>query len=453
MSSEPRVSDQVDVVVIGAGLSGLVAARRLQPRRARVCVVEARDRPGGRTWFAVCGDGQRIERGGELVAPHMTPLVELAAEYRLGLEPFTGEGSSVRMFGGERLVEDFPLASDSAAMEAYAAATADLDRLAKMVPVEAPWSAERAAEWDSMTLQTWISAYVKNNAARAAMAAELDYTGAAYGELSFLFALWLIHSMGGWEQWGISATHRISGGTSVLVEALVKDIGDQLILGEPVRQIAHSDAGVTVYTDSHAISAATAVIALAPRLAAAIQFDPPLPPARQRLQERYLMGHGIKFVARYEERWWLDAGLSGLGLGGGPVSILMDATAAEASGGTLLGFVVVTSKVAAEHGDALADEQSGCATFVSQIADYLGPGPEPIEVHMFDWARDPWSAGCAVSVPPGVLSTVGSTLRVPIGRLIWAGAETGLPQIDWLNGAVSAGERAAVEALEIVGLR
>ena len=85
------------------------------------------------------------------------------------------------------------------------------------------------------------------------------------------------------------------------------------------------------------------------------------------------MGHGIKFVARYEERWWLDAGLSGLGLGGGPVSILMDATVADASGGTLLGFVVVTSKVAAEHGDALADEQSGCAAFVSQIADYLGP--------------------------------------------------------------------------------
>jgi monoamine oxidase len=74
-----------EVIVVGAGLAGLHAARRLHRAGVAVTVLEARDRAGGRTWSQALRSGAVIERGGELIAPGADVLRGLAAE--LGLEP------------------------------------------------------------------------------------------------------------------------------------------------------------------------------------------------------------------------------------------------------------------------------------------------------------------------------------------------------------------------------
>jgi len=89
---------------------------------------------------------------------------------------------------------------------------------------------------------------------------------------------------------------------------------------------------------------------------------------------------------------------------------------------------------------------------MGQAGQYLGPqASHAREVHVFNWMSDPWAMGAAVALPPGVLSTVGWALREPVGQIYWAGVETGLPQYDWLRGAVAAGERAAGEILALEG--
>jgi monoamine oxidase len=232
---------------------------------------------------------------------------------------------------------------------------------------------------------------------------------------------------------------------------MAQPLEDRIFLQAPVRRVEHGSDGIAVVTDRGTIRGQALIAALAPALCARIDWQPALPPARDRLQSRYAMGHGIKFVALYERQWWHDAGLLGLGVSQEPLWVAVDATGPDDDGARLVGFSAVTGPDMGRWGDLFADEAAAKRMFVEQVAHYFGPGPEPSELHLFDWSGDAWSLGCAAGLGPGTLSTVGPTLRAPIGPMVWAGAETGTPQNDWMEAAVSAGQRAAEEALARIG--
>ena len=75
------------VIVIGAGLAGLTAARELEREQARVTVLEARDRVGGRvhTVRGIFEDGQHGEAGADLIEGQQSYVLELARS--VGLKP------------------------------------------------------------------------------------------------------------------------------------------------------------------------------------------------------------------------------------------------------------------------------------------------------------------------------------------------------------------------------
>src|SRR5262245_33223450 len=146
-----------DVCVVGAGYAGLTAARRLTQGGRSVIVLEARDRIGGRIWTYHLPDGSPVDRGGGWVANRHEAILRLANEvgvstyktYVKGYHLLTGDGRMRRYRG---LIPKI----SPAAILTILLAQMKLDRMAKTVPVEAPWTAARAVEWDAMSIASFL---------------------------------------------------------------------------------------------------------------------------------------------------------------------------------------------------------------------------------------------------------------------------------------------------------
>ena len=144
--------------MIGAGLSGLACARRLAHAGVRVCVLEARDRVGGRTLNAPIGDGKVVEVGGQWVGPRHGAIRTLGAE--VGIETFptqiAGDHLYARRGRVNRYRSDVPH-RDLAGLADYRLARARMERTARSVDIEAPAGHPRARRPDAQTLESWIS--------------------------------------------------------------------------------------------------------------------------------------------------------------------------------------------------------------------------------------------------------------------------------------------------------
>jgi len=141
LGSDPPARS-VDVVVVGAGLSGLTAAREFRRHKVSVCVVEARDRVGGRTLDHPLGGGHVAEGGGQWAGPTQTAVLGLAKE--LGVETFRthAEGKTVVHVGGTRLTVP---AGENGGREVRKVKDR-LDAMAREVPLADPWAAKKARE-------------------------------------------------------------------------------------------------------------------------------------------------------------------------------------------------------------------------------------------------------------------------------------------------------------------
>jgi monoamine oxidase len=147
-----------DVVVLGAGLAGLTAARELARGGADVVVLEARNRPGGRVEQTTLADGRLVQLGGEVVAPFHTAYTELVGELGLTLVPSFPDlpgGDTWILADGRHVGDDHPW-FDDADHRSYEQVERKFTELTKTVDPDDPWSHPRARELDDISVSAWL---------------------------------------------------------------------------------------------------------------------------------------------------------------------------------------------------------------------------------------------------------------------------------------------------------
>jgi monoamine oxidase len=451
---------KVDVVVVGAGISGLVAARKLVKAGKSVLVVEARDRVGGRVLNHTLTGGSVIESGGAFVGPTQNHILALAKE--LNVETFKEyvTGKNVYVANGTTLKYTGTVPPDPLILADAALLQLKIDDMSKQVPVDAPWSAKKALEWDSITVDQWIRQNTIVPRVRDVLKAYLQPSFGTDGlNMSLLFLLWYIATAGDETHPGTferssgtadaAQDSRFVGGSQLVPLKMAQALGSKVALNAPVRRISQTSSSVKVSTDRGTVQAKQVIVAVPPPLALGIDWSPLLPPQRLQLLERMPMGTLMKCDAVYAKPFWRDKGLSGSGVATyGAVRAMFDNSPPDGSVGVLLAFVggstweTYGTKSLAERKAAVLE---GFARFVGNEA------LAPTEYVEQDWTHERWTMGSPIaSHVPGAITSFGSTIREPVGRVHWAGTETSTYWSGFMDGAVRAGERAATEVASLV---
>lgn len=437
-----------DVVIVGAGAAGTSAAVRLRKGGLSVAVLEARDRVGGRLWNDTT-DGVVWEMGGQWASPDQDALLSMLADlgletfdrYRVGDSVYIGPGGRRARFTGDLLP------APETTRRTMLALTDELDRLAAQIDPNRPWDAPDAARLDRISFETWIREQTDDAEAAdnitlfiaAMMLAKPPHT------FSMLNALLMAASIGSFSRL-VDADYvldkRVVGGLQLVPVRLAERLGEDLLLGQPVRRLDWREHAVTAYTDTTAVHAHWAILAHAPVLHDRIDFVPPLPRRRQQLHQHLSMGSVIKVQAAYDAPFWRDDGLSGTAFS--PYEICHEAYDNTDTGdprGILVAFV------SALNADAMyaLPPHTRRQRLLESLSHYFGPRAlHPIGYRESDWDAEEWTRGAYdTSFDLGGLTRYGSDLRTPVGPIHFACSDIAGAGYMHVDGAIRMGHGAA----------
>ncbi len=447
-----------DVVVVGAGPSGLTAARELKKAGLSVAVLEARDRVGGRTWTETV-DGAVLEIGGQWVSPDQTVLLDLLSElglktysrYREGDSVYIGaDGGAVRYTG-----DSFPV--DPATAVEMDKLIVLLDGLAAEVGATEPWAHAKARELDTISFHHWLRANSDNEEACNNIGLFIAggmLTKPAHA-FSALQAVLMAASAG-------SFTHltdedfildkRVVGGMQQVSLLQAQEMGDDVVLNSPVRTInwecdADSSRRVSVVSDRATVQARFVIMAVPPNLYSRVSFNPPLPRRQHQMHQHQSLGLVIKVHAVYNTPFWREEGLSGTGFGAGSlVQEVYDNANHEDTRGTLVGFVSDEKADAVFELSADARKQA----ILESIAGFLGDKAlEPEVYYESDWGSEEWTRGAyAASYDLGGLYRYGKDQSTPVGPIYWCSSDLAAEGYQHVDGAIRMGKLTAERIVE-----
>jgi monoamine oxidase len=455
----PGGKHKADVCIVGAGLAGLTAARTLHKAGKSVIVLEARDRVGGRCFSRpINGASDVANMGATFVGPTQTKILALMSELGIGKFPVYATGKLLwyEKGKGTPYTGTIPPASDPVAVvQLGEVILPEIDKMAATVPTDAPYSAPNALSWDSMTVSTWAQNNISTAEGRTLFALAVEAVlSMEMQDISMLYFLWYVGSAGGTTPLianagtGGAQDFRVSGGTQRIAVkmAAALGLGKRVLLKHPVRRIAQTAKGATVYADGATVSCREVIVAIPPHLAGKIEYTPNVTAKRQQLTQRMPIGSLIKTIAVYPKPFWRDQGLNGqVTSDEGPVKVTFDASPASGTPGVMLGFIDGDDARPLDDKPAAVRQAAALQSYVRYFGSQAA---NPIQYVDQVWDREVYTGGCPVGqTPPGVLTEFGPALHAPVGRIHWAGTEIATRWMGYMDGAVDSGQRAAAEVV------
>jgi monoamine oxidase len=421
------------VAVVGAGLSGLTAARDLDRAGVDVVVLEAADRVGGRSLSETSALGSRFDLGGQWIGHDHHRVSALAGELGLTEFPMHTQPMPAIVDGPRRL---------SLASPSLLVAVAALAAVAALSAVGTP------ARWNEVTVERCLRG-VPNRVARRLLEviALISWTG-DLDRMSVHAMTDMIKRQGGLvnilSTKGGAQEALLVEGAGTLAERLAAELGDRVRTGRRVTDVIRDGGGVTVRTTDGDLLVAKAIVAVPPPVAASIRHDPALPPERMALERNTYMGSVYKAVAVYERPFWRDRSGGELLVLGGPGSAVFDSTPPDGPGH----LVILVGGPAARALDHLdADERR--AAVLDPLAAHLGSEVlAPASWHEKAWHRDEFAGGGYLALPiAGTTDGFVPVSSAPVGDVHWGGTETASDHPGYLDGAIESGQRVAREVI------
>ncbi|XP_041363842.1 probable flavin-containing monoamine oxidase A [Gigantopelta aegis] len=463
-------SNECDVIVIGAGLSGLTAAYHLKKKdpNLHLLVLEAKDRVGGRTVTVPLksADGTDYwDLGGQWVGRSQPHIMWLLEELQLNTYLQYTEGKKFMQLGDEKIrtyISNIPTFSLCGLLDLFNFAN-KINKMASLVSVEDPWSCPHAAEWDAMTLETYKKKTIWTKAVSDLIdAAGRTILGMESSQISLLFYLTYVSGAGGLKNLTEAGDYtgqemKIKGGLQQVSRKLVVNIGGENIrLGEPVLSVAQTGDNVSVTTVSGVkYHCQKLIMAVPPTVIGKISFRPDLPAFKREVIRHMQPGSVVKVIITYQKAFWRHEGFSGeiltnggpsptSGCSSSPLCVVYDSTSAN-DNPALVAFI--GGYQAVEWMQRTATERKQCV--LVQLSTFLGDEVfEPLQYIEKDWSTEPYSEGGPVcAMAPGSMQYFSRGLREPIDRIHFAGTESATVWFGFLNGAIQSGLRAATEVL------
>ncbi|EFA78585.1 amine oxidase [Heterostelium album PN500] len=448
-----------DVIIMGGGVSGLRAATLLAAQSKSVLVLESRDRVGGRI-NSVEFDGYRWDIGGQWVGPAQKRLLSLIQELGQSTFPQQQQGKKVVEINGVfgNYTGTIPPLGMVGLIESQVALYR-LERMAQTIDPQCPWDHKNAEAWDNISAQAWVDKNIWTELARKMIhIAVTSVFSTDPKEISFLYLLHVFRASGGvmrtLEVPNGAQQDRILGSAHQLSLTMAERLGGDTVvrLNHKVSDIDTTDPSKVTVTCSNGkrFFAKRLVSSIPPILLTRINFEPQLPMARQHLNQRMFMGMVIKFIIFYDTCFWRTLGFAGEILSDRhSVSICFDASFVDGSRPSIVGFF--------EGGHARVWSDKTQEERKAEVIDLLFKSfnderaKHPINYLEKDWMKESESlGGYAAICPPGLLTSVGKTIREPIGRIHFAGTETATDCAGYIEGAIQSAERVTAELLPLL---